>query len=150
MAVRIAKTAGDNTPTLAGAEHDDLWMIMTRNWGGEGYCSQDNHFLDRNSFVFRLPPPQGFTPTRPPKIQKEGVDLKSNAQGLHWQDITPDGSREAVLRITLADPEIGSRVSGSIHVCWEDPCTVAHPWPSGLLQKAVTVKTRREKGPEEV
>ncbi len=34
---------------------DDTWAIFVRNWGNEGYCSQDQHPLYANRLAFMLP-----------------------------------------------------------------------------------------------
>jgi hypothetical protein len=35
--------------------NDNHWAIFVRNAGDEGYCSQDEHFLETQSLTFRLP-----------------------------------------------------------------------------------------------
>ena len=123
LAIRLPDRTASGRADLTGIEHDDAWMVMVRNSGGEGFCSQDYHFLDRESFTLRLPPPRTYTGTPHPRIMPKPA-LNSNAGDLEWEDITPPGSRDALILITLKAPEEGSRGSGIIHVCWEEPCAL--------------------------
>jgi hypothetical protein len=149
IAIRVPKQETDTSNTLAGTEHDDIWMVMVRNRGDEGCCSQDLHYLNRDSYVFRLPAPRTYKGIPHAKIIH--ADLKSNKQHLHWEDITPANSAEAVIRITLLNPDAGSRVSGSIHVCWEEPCHVeARPTPKTRSTISPLLKRRGETMPEEI
>jgi hypothetical protein len=37
---------------------DEHWAMFGRNWGGEGGCSQNQHFLDRTTIEFEIPHPR--------------------------------------------------------------------------------------------
>ena len=36
---------------------DDTWAIFVRNWGNEGYCSQEQHLLDTTRLAFMISAP---------------------------------------------------------------------------------------------
>jgi hypothetical protein len=42
---------------------DDLWVFFVRNWGDEGFCSSDQHYLGlpNDTYTFRLPWKPGAT-----------------------------------------------------------------------------------------
>src|SRR5262249_30358191 len=42
---------------------DDVWVFFVRNWGDEGYCGAQQHFIEfpNNRYTFRLPWKQGAT-----------------------------------------------------------------------------------------
>ena len=54
---------------------DDPWMIFVRDAGNEGDCSRDEHYLDRDSYTFFLPAPQGA---------KDNVALTSSPNKTSW------------------------------------------------------------------
>lgn len=43
---------------LRDTSADDVWIFLVRNWGNEGFCSSEQHYLERlpsDQFTFRLP-----------------------------------------------------------------------------------------------
>jgi hypothetical protein len=51
LAIRIAEAPN---PT------DDAWAVFVRNWGNEGYCGNNQHYVDRTSLSIRIPRPPGL------------------------------------------------------------------------------------------
>jgi hypothetical protein len=45
------------TPQL----RDDTWAIFVRNWGNEGTCSSNDHFLDATTITMKIPRPSGVS-----------------------------------------------------------------------------------------
>jgi hypothetical protein len=99
---------------------DEVWAIFVRNWGNEGYCSQDQHYLDllSNTFTFKLPW----------RSDESSVSIveDQNATQFYTNDIQASGPHvsyavnEGVLvTFTLSPPrEHGTLIDGELHLYW--------------------------------
>ena len=96
---------------------DDTWAFFVRNFGNEGYCSEDQHYIayPDNEYTFRLPWPAGATGGTI-KSQFVRTNGSSNKQPqisfipgqtvlLTFSDI-PDGMDKRVL------------IGGELHLSW--------------------------------
>ncbi len=106
---------------------DDTWAIFVRNWGDEGYCSQDQHYLDTNRIAFQLPH-AGAT----------GVDVNvatsflTNSSDASGPNVTLVGGEGALVEFALPDPEKGARINGELHLKWTVGAGATHPRIIGL------------------
>jgi hypothetical protein len=94
---------------------DDLWVFFVRNWGNEGFCGTDHHFVDfpNNRYTFRLPWKSG----------KKSVDFTPQFHAYHIQgpqpSIMPVPGQGVFVTFTLDAPrEDGSMWDGELHLQW--------------------------------
>jgi hypothetical protein len=134
MGVDFAHTPGpESHPAWSLAIHanedfnDDTWAFYVRNWGDEGYCSEDQHYISYldNQYTFRFQWPAGAT---------SGVVTSSNiaavlTSGVNAEQtqITFVPSERAVLVTVLnvSDPLVHAIVGGEIHIAWSGTPTLA-------------------------
>jgi hypothetical protein len=106
----------------ANGTWDDRWALFARNWGNEGWCSHDQHVLDRDRIAFVLPGPLGSykveTVTDP---SQSPTSFNATAVGLSVvkpQFISGQGARVALI---LGDPSRRTEINGFLHVTWSAP-----------------------------
>jgi hypothetical protein len=92
---------------------DDVWAIFVRNWGNEGYCSQDQHYLDVNAFTFRLPWRPGAT-----SVVVKTATFQTNDARVSGPAVAPASNQGVLVTFTLPAPEAGARVNGELHLQW--------------------------------
>src|SRR5262249_121012 len=92
---------------------DDMWAIFVRNWGNEGYCSQDQHFLDTNRIAFLIPRPSAA-----------GVQVNTastfltNTQEAAGPFVSLVAGQGAIVEFQLPNPEKQARINGELHLRW--------------------------------
>ena len=102
---------------------EDVWEVMARNWGDEGFCSQDQHFLPLQKLAFFFPNPDGAT-----LDIGSATSILGNSSDLSWGAKTiPQG---VVFTIKLSEPEKQSIAHGEIHLA-RTP-TVPAPTPAAI------------------
>ncbi len=96
---------------------EDFWAMFVRNWGGEGFCSRDNHYLDLygNTYTFMLPWRNGAT-----SVEFDPTQFFANnaSAQLSPPDIVPIPGVGVRVTFTLPPPEAGVRVAGELHLKW--------------------------------
>jgi len=111
LAIRIAKKPNPQ---------DDGWAFFVRNWGNEGFCSSNQHYLETQTFTFRLQRPSPCdgvlatavaTPGRS-IVQSHNVQTKLTVASIAEQDVS--------VTVQLAEPTAESFVVGEIHLVWPD------------------------------
>src|SRR5262249_23845600 len=102
---------------------DDEWAFMVRNWGNEGFCSHQQHYLNllADQYTLRLP-------WRPQATAVEVlIDQSSYCQNFAFAPASPTQPAnnvevtfkpgEAILvKITLPGPDRGAFVLGDLHL----------------------------------
>jgi hypothetical protein len=126
MGLDFAHSPGpESHPAWALAVHanedfsDDTWAFFVRNWGNEGYCSEDQHYISYldNQYTFRLPWPAGAT---------SGVVKSSTISALLTSGVNAERTEitfvpgQAVLLtfLNLSDPTVHSMIGGEVHLTW--------------------------------
>jgi hypothetical protein len=92
---------------------DDTWAIFVRNWGNEGYCSQDQHPLDTNRMAFFLPRPSASAVNV--NVASTFLTNTSEASGPLVSLVSGQG---AIVEFGLPDPSKGARINGELHLQW--------------------------------
>jgi len=95
---------------------DDLWVFFVRNWGDEGFCSSDQHYLGlpNDTYTFRLPWKPGAT----------SVSVTSQAfYPYHNQNpppvVTSVAGQGVFVTFKLDPPrQDGSMWDGELHLQW--------------------------------
>jgi hypothetical protein len=91
------------------------WAIFARNWGNEGECSSQQHFLDGNTFTLDLPRPSSV-PSNSTATLAPGNDFY-----LHGTDVAPkvhNYSKGVQVTFTLPDPANQPFAVGELHLSW--------------------------------
>jgi hypothetical protein len=92
---------------------DDTWAIFVRNWGDEGYCSQDQHPLDTSRIAFLIP----HAAASAVQLNVATTFLTNNSQvsGPALSLVRGEG---AIVEFNLPSPDAGARVNGELHLQW--------------------------------
>lgn len=104
-------------PTYAMAIHvtdnpcDDVWAVFVRNWGNEGYCSQDQHYLPLEQVNLFFPDVTA--------VDSSSVLYGDTSISSWGAKLFADG---ALCSIKLATPERRSIVHGELHFKRLGPC----------------------------
>ncbi len=96
---------------------DETWAIFVRNWGNEGWCSQDTHYLDLrdSTYTFRLPwrgSAAGFS------VRGDRTVFRTNGAAASGPDVGPDPGRSVLVSFHLPAPDTNPRVHGELHLKW--------------------------------
>jgi hypothetical protein len=88
---------------------DDTWALLVRNWGDEGFCSQDEMAVPLSTLSLFLPRPGATGGTA------NTDQLFSNNDSTVSVLTEPGG---AVVTLDLGQPESGTLVHGTVHFAW--------------------------------
>jgi hypothetical protein len=105
-------------PVYAMAVHvkddlaDDTWAIFVRNSGDEGYCSQDQHYLDANRIAFVVPRPSAAS------VAVNRATFLTNNTASSGPAVSLVAGSGAVVAFGLPDPSAGARINGELHLRW--------------------------------
>jgi hypothetical protein len=103
-------------PTYAMAIHtdssvtDDQWAFFARNWGDEGFCSQDQHYWDVSPLTLFIPGPPNAT-----DFTLTQQDVKSNNNVRIDASFVQGG---VLLSFYLGTPDSRALVDGAVHIQW--------------------------------
>lgn len=111
------------------SQTSNVWAIFARNWGNEGWCSHDQHFLDRERVSFLLPGPTGATAVDaisadPGFVNADkrpgSTEFKANVSGvgLFGPSIVPGGAK---ITFILGSADRHPLVNGYLHLHWSAP-----------------------------
>ena len=124
---------------------DDTWALLVRNWGDEGFCSQDEMAVPLTALSFFLPRAGATGGTA------NTDQLFSNNDNTVAVLTQPGG---AVVSVDLGPPESGTLIHGTVHFSWTmsaRPSAPRRPIPgSAIARVAGRPQTAVEKpGPDE-
>lgn len=105
---------------------EDVWAVFVRNWGDEGFCSQDRHYVDlpRNRFVLEIPWPGGATGVdinypQPGDTSSVTRSFRTNSsQAAVGVPIVLPDRRVVRLTFELPPPQESGRIAGEVHLRW--------------------------------
>jgi hypothetical protein len=113
---------------------DDTWAIFVRNSGNEGYCSQDQHYLDTNQMAFFIPRPSAKT------VQvKTASTFLTNSNEASGPSVSLVSGSGAIVEFGLPDPEKGARINGELHLQWTVAPGASAPVTGTLLHSSPAV-----------
>ena len=92
---------------------DDTWAIFVRNWGDEGYCSQDDHPLDTAGLTFFIPRAAASAV----KLNTASTFL-TNSSDASGPSVTLVAGQGAMVAFGLPDPGKKARINGELHLQW--------------------------------
>jgi len=93
--------------------NDETWAMFVRNWGNEGFCGDQEHYLDLQTIRIRLPWRAGAT-----AVSIQGAEFKTNSQGVTGPSLEPVTNQSLSVVFTLPPPEAHARVNGVLHLQW--------------------------------
>jgi hypothetical protein len=127
-ALAIRQTATSNVG-------DDAWSIFVRNFGDEGYCSSNQHYLTASTITIRLPRPDGIDPS----LQASGLLSLTKFVGHNTTQVGPEvftaPNQDTLVTFHLndggfvADEDNFSFVVGELHLHWDTTGTQTQASP---------------------
>lgn len=98
---------------------DEVWAIFVRRWGNEGYCSDNQHYLDDlqgDEFVFRLP----WRPGASTFGVSSSTIFKSRLGNATGPIVVGAPNNSVLVTFKLPVPQTGEgeRVNGELHLHW--------------------------------
>ncbi|PYQ26162.1 MAG: hypothetical protein DMF81_00290 [Acidobacteria bacterium] len=118
---------------------DDMWAVFMRNWGDEGFCSSQQHFVSwpGDRFTLTLPWRAGASAV---ELVQPATQFLANMEGVGG---TWSGAADGNISLTFAlpPPSVGARVHGELHLQWTgSPAMASGPVaaarPAGLEWEA--------------
>lgn len=139
---------------------DDQWSIFVRNWGNEGFCSAQQHYLTlpANQYKLRLPWRRGASSVevltgRSSYCQNFNLAPGAPAQPAASVSVTFTPGEALFVTFTLPDPKQHRFVLGDLHLKWVDGQTEpVHPLvprdPAARCQTALARRPARTNLPK--
>ena len=109
-------------PVFALAAHvqddpaDDLWAMFVRNWGNEGFCSQNVWTADFTTYTFRIPWRAGMTSVS----VSSGINQTEfeGTAGTSGPDVVFKPGEGIDVTFTLPPPSQRPLIDGELHLQW--------------------------------
>jgi hypothetical protein len=134
----IRETGNQNITT------EDTWAIFARNWGDEGECSSQLHYLDRNVVSVDLTPPPGVSSSATPTLVGDNTFHEHNANGLKV-NLSPG---HVLVAFMLSKPSDEPWEVGELHIDWKSATAAqAQTLPRGPAWAAGATPSRRRDEP---
>jgi len=131
---RVHGSHSEIHPVFALAIHvnpdplDDTWAIFARNYGNEGWCSDNMHYSNFNNVTLRLPRPGSVAATDQPTLGL-GTQFFANTPAVTGYEVFTAPNQDTFITFHLpsppADGDDGARVSGELHLRWNAGATAA-------------------------
>ena len=121
---------------------DDVWAMWARNWGDEGFCSQNQHYLAApdNILVVTLPWRAGAT-----NATVAVSDFKTNSAAVAGPFVSVRPGKGIDVAFQLADP-----TAGSLILKWTGgPALRALPRAMVAVRKPLVLPTALKRSPSE-
>ena len=107
---------------VSDSSNDEAWAIFARNWGNEGYCGDQQHYLDVQTLRIRLPWRPGAT-----GVTLSSAEFRTNTSQVTGPSLEPAANQGVSVVFTLPPPEAHARVHGLLHLQWAGTGIVARP-----------------------
>ena len=99
--------------------NDDVWAIFARNWGNEGYCSQNQHLLNFEANQVKMVLPVNSAASNPELLPTTAFQASSPDLKWSWAPV-PQG---ILFTASLREPNAHSRMNGELHFRWKTVAT---------------------------
>lgn len=101
--------------------NDDQWGVFARNWGNEGFCSDQEHTLLGNDLKVVIPWLPGATAVAVlPDTQLNPFGNSGSNAAVSYQ-ITVANGQGILIDFTLPDPSQQMGIEGEVHLQWTLP-----------------------------
>lgn len=98
---------------VSDTPNDETWAIFVRNWGNEGFCGDQEHYLDLQTLRIRLPWRAGAS-----AVTVSKAEFLTNSSQVTGPSLEPVINRSVSVVFTLPPPEQHARVNGVLHLQW--------------------------------
>lgn len=125
---RVHGSGSESHPVFVLAVHvksaplDDTWAIFARNYGNEGWCSDNMHYSNFNNVTLRLPRLISAPATTQATIGAGTQFWASSPSAALGVDVFSAPNQDTFITFHLpsppADGNDGDRVSGELHLQW--------------------------------
>jgi hypothetical protein len=115
--------------------NNDQWAFFARNWGDEGYCSQDQHYWDMSPVTIFIPEP----------VPSSDFSFVAQDLAVSSDSITVEAGKVdsgMVLTFALGTPESRALVDGAVTIRW-----TPEPSTGGTVKKPITTVRAFIRGP---
>lgn len=110
---------------------DEVWAIFVRRWGNEGFCSDDQHYLEGlqgNTYTFRLPwrPGASSVAVSQTTVFRSRLGVASGPDVL-WapnQGVLVSFTMPVLSQVPTSQFPLGERVHGELHLQWTGSGTI--------------------------
>jgi hypothetical protein len=133
---------------------DEVWAIFARNWGNEGWCSKDQHYLDLEKSSNKLSLMLPWGPSTPEAkaalsfdIVNDGTQFLSNSPRATGPELSIVGDQGIVVSFILPSPAERARVHGELRLRWKMPKIPGTG--SSAIPRAPLVEVQQEEVEEE-
>lgn len=107
---------------------DEVWTIFARNWGNEGWCSQNQHYLnlETNSNKLSLVIPWGPDTTSGAtassyEVLTGSTKFFSNSKEATGPEVSIAGTQGILVSFSLPKAKDKARIHGELHLRWVLP-----------------------------
>jgi hypothetical protein len=100
--------------------NDETWAMFVRNWGNEGFCGDQEHYLDLQTIRIRLPWRAGAT-----SVAVQKAEFLTNNSQVTGPSLEPVTNQSVSVVFTLPPPEAHARVNGVLHLQWSGAAVAA-------------------------
>jgi hypothetical protein len=126
---------------------DDPWLIVARNFGNEGSCSLEEHYLHRDSISLFLPAPRGAGMN--PEV-RDPTAFTSNVKDLRWKLEYKQADHGVLITFFLNSGGVRANgtpvhISGQLRLNWIDSQTSLKPAVKDLAAAAPSPKSNSKR-----
>jgi hypothetical protein len=107
---------------VSDSSNDEAWAFMVRNWGNEGFCGDQEHYLDVSTIRVRLPWRPGAS-----AVSLKSAEFLTNSTEVTGPSLEPAPNQGVSVVFTLPAPESHARVNGILHLTWTGTTVAARP-----------------------
>lgn len=116
---------------------DEVWAIFARNWGNEGWCSRDQHYLNLETHSNKLLLTIPWGPDTPAgnsalawDVVGDGTTFLTNNNQASGPEVSAVGSGGILLSFVLPKADDRARIHGELRLRWKMPPTTVPAAPS--------------------
>ena len=132
---------------------DETWAIFVRRFGNEGFCSDQQHYLDdllNDTYTFRLPWRQGASSVG---VNPSTVFNSELGQATAGMSVAPNQGVLISFTMPVPDSGEGEMVNGELHLKWSAPRggirSIGSVTSIGAIRPATRPPVEREDEPED-
>lgn len=142
------------TEVRGDGDVDEVWAIFARNWGNEGWCSTNQHYLnlENNSNKLLLTLPWGPDTLAGKSalsfdVVNDGTTFLSNNQQASGPDLSLAENAKVLLSFALPKATDQARIHGELRLRWKMPKT-APGQPASAAPSPVSIASSQQQKEE--
>jgi hypothetical protein len=141
---------------------DETWAIFVRNWGNEGFCSSQQHYLDLDHNVFTVRLPWNADALGHVTVGS-ATTFQANVPNLIGPIVTPqppgrlqrgEPQGGVLVQFVLPAADVGGIVNGELHLQWsgatiaQPPATPPRPTIAGWSRAGKPIAASQQQTPD--